>query len=146
MFWVIQIQSRRKSWRSPFSVKFEVFSLKFYWKWSFCFHGNFKENLISITHENSCFWKSSRCSENVENIPRNIWLIKKLQFLDTPELMTYLLFNSFMLESLSQRNQSIDLLCKSMGWFLYDRGVRHERVNILVFFRRDLAKFIKSKK
>ena len=48
--------------------------------------------------------------------------------------------------SLSQRNQSIDLLCKSMGRFLYDRGVRHERVNILVFFRRDLAKFIKSKK
>ena len=28
----------------------------------------------------------------------------------------------------SYRNQSIDLLCKSMDWFLYDNGLRHERV------------------
>ena len=26
------------------------------------------------------------------------------------------------------RNQSIDLLCKSMDWCLYDDGLRHERV------------------
>ena len=32
---------------------------------------------------------------------------------------------------LSYRNQSIDLLCKSMDWFLYDNGLRHERVNRL---------------
>ena len=31
---------------------------------------------------------------------------------------------------LSYRNQSIDLLCKSMDWFLYDNGLRHERVNV----------------
>ena len=31
--------------------------------------------------------------------------------------------------SLSYRNQSIDLLCKSMEWFLYDRDICHERVN-----------------
>ena len=30
--------------------------------------------------------------------------------------------------SLSYRNQSIDLQSKSMGWFLYDNGLRHERV------------------
>ena len=30
--------------------------------------------------------------------------------------------------SLSYRNQSIDLLRWSMGWFLYDNGLRHERV------------------
>ena len=30
---------------------------------------------------------------------------------------------------LSYRNQSIDLLCKSMDWFLYDSGLRLERVN-----------------
>ena len=30
---------------------------------------------------------------------------------------------------LSYRNQSIDLLCKSMDWFLYDNNLRHERVN-----------------
>ena len=29
--------------------------------------------------------------------------------------------------SLSYRNQSIDLLCKSMDWFLYDDGLRNER-------------------
>ena len=33
------------------------------------------------------------------------------------------------LRSLSYRNQSIDLICKSMDWFLYDRDLRHERVN-----------------
>ena len=33
--------------------------------------------------------------------------------------------------SLLYRNQSIDLLCKSMDWFLYDRGLRHERVKSL---------------
>ena len=30
---------------------------------------------------------------------------------------------------LSYRNQSIDLLCKSMDWFLYDSELRQERVN-----------------
>ena len=30
---------------------------------------------------------------------------------------------------LSYRKQSIDSLCKSMDWFLYDKGLRHERVN-----------------
>ena len=29
----------------------------------------------------------------------------------------------------SYRNQSIDLQSKSMGWFLHDRDLRHERVN-----------------
>ena len=29
---------------------------------------------------------------------------------------------------LSYRNQSIDLESKSMDWFLYDNGLRHERV------------------
>ena len=32
---------------------------------------------------------------------------------------------------LSYRNQSIDLLCKSVDWFLYDNGLRHERVKKL---------------
>ena len=29
---------------------------------------------------------------------------------------------------LSYRNQSTDLLCKSMDWFLHDNGLSHERV------------------
>ena len=40
------------------------------------------------------------------------------------------LFNSFKTEAaLSYRNQSIDLLCKSMDWFLYDNALRPVRVN-----------------
>ena len=30
---------------------------------------------------------------------------------------------------LSYRNHSIDLLCKSIDWFLYDNSLRQERVN-----------------
>ena len=30
---------------------------------------------------------------------------------------------------LSYRNQSVNLLCKLMDWFLYDNGLRHGRVN-----------------
>ena len=36
---------------------------------------------------------------------------------------------------LSYRNQSIDLLCKSMDWFLYDRTLRHERVNYILNYQ-----------
>ena len=31
-------------------------------------------------------------------------------------------------KTLSYRNQSIDLKCKSIDWFLYDRNLRHKRV------------------
>ena len=31
---------------------------------------------------------------------------------------------------LSYRNQSIDLLRKSVNWFLYDSGLRHERIKL----------------
>ena len=34
---------------------------------------------------------------------------------------------------LSYRNQFINLLCKSIGWFLYDNGLRHERVKVKAF-------------
>ena len=30
--------------------------------------------------------------------------------------------------SLSYRNQAIDLLCKLMEWFLYDKDIRHEKL------------------
>ena len=35
---------------------------------------------------------------------------------------------------LSYRNQSIDLLCKSKYWFLYDNGPRHERVKRIYIY------------
>ena len=39
------------------------------------------------------------------------------------------LHNSFMTEvPISYRNQFIDLQSKSMNWFLYDIGLRHEGV------------------
>ena len=41
------------------------------------------------------------------------------------------LFNFFMTEVTIYRNQWIDLLSKSMDWFLYDRDLRHERVKAL---------------
>ena len=40
---------------------------------------------------------------------------------------------------LSYRNQSIDLLAKSMEWFPYDNGVRHERVKRQNTFSFDLT-------
>ena len=58
--------------------------------------------------------------------------------------------------SLSYRNQSIDLQSKSMDRFLYDRDLRHERVNVLKwtehFLRtichalRDLTPFVQFKR
>ena len=36
--------------------------------------------------------------------------------------------------SLSYRNRSTDLLCKSMNWFLYDKDFHHERVKSLYYF------------
>ena len=39
--------------------------------------------------------------------------------------------NSFMMEVLSYRNQSTDLFCKSIDWFLYNRDLCHERFKTL---------------
>ena len=35
---------------------------------------------------------------------------------------------------LSYRNQPIDLQSKSMDWFLYNNGLRHERVKVILWF------------
>ena len=35
--------------------------------------------------------------------------------------------------SISYRNQTIDLPCKSVDWFLLDRDLRHERVNSVYY-------------
>ena len=37
------------------------------------------------------------------------------------------------------RNQSTDLLCKPMDWFLYDRDLRHERVKYIVPHTEDIS-------
>ena len=41
---------------------------------------------------------------------------------------------------MSYRNQSIDLLGKSMDWFLYDIGLRHERVKGMCVLLFDVFK------
>ena len=53
------------------------------------------------------------------------------------------------LRSISYWNQSIDLLCKSVGWFQYDREIRHKSVvrslilfmNIILFDKTNNQKF-----
>ena len=52
-----------------------------------------------------------------------LWANSKYEFFIslTPSWRTSLLY----------KNQSIGLLCKSMDWFLYDRDVCHEKVNIM---------------
>ena len=40
---------------------------------------------------------------------------------------------------LLHRNQFIDLLCKSMDWFLYDNGPRHERVNVFYYKLQEVS-------
>ena len=42
--------------------------------------------------------------------------------------MHFNLLNPFVTDTVSYRNQSIDLWSKSMDWFLYDIGLCHERV------------------
>ena len=42
--------------------------------------------------------------------------------------MSIFTFNPFMTEAVIYRNQSTDLRIKSMDWFLYYNGLRHERV------------------
>ena len=41
--------------------------------------------------------------------------------------------NPFMTVAVSYSNQYIDLRGKSMDWFLYDNGLRHEKVKLLKF-------------
>ena len=50
---------------------------------------------------------------------------------DTVALINLATLLFFQGKLLSYRNQFIDLLCKSMDWFLYDGALRHERVKTL---------------
>ena len=46
--------------------------------------------------------------------------------------------------SLSYRNQSIDLLSKSMDWFLYYNGLCRERVKKILFRSKRKTEFYKK--
>ena len=41
------------------------------------------------------------------------------------------IYHSFMTEVLSYGNQFIDWLCKSIDWFLYERDLRHRKINLV---------------
>ena len=60
--------------------------------------------------------------------PLNIVILSWDDYLKIEETKTTLTLS--WRRPLSYRNQSIDLLCKAMDWFLYDNGLRHERVNV----------------
>ena len=60
---------------------------------------------------------------------RGSWLLQviKVEEVSGELISAYLhffLFGLVVRRPLSYRNQSIDLLCKSMDWFLYDNGLR----------------------
>ena len=55
-----------------------------------------------------------------------------MHILDVLKLCTWCRLILSWRRQLPYRNQSIDLLCKSMDWFLYDNGLRHERVKYVL--------------
>ena len=65
-------------------------------------------------------------------------MIKKSKLINTEVLISKALTLSWW-RPLSYRNQFIDLLRKSMDWFLYDNGLRHERVNWLLIMASGMA-------
>ena len=58
----------------------------------------------------------------------NLVLNRLTDFKDLQSVTNLDHFNFFMTEVTSYRNQSIDLLYKSLDWFLHDRHFYHERV------------------
>ena len=77
-----------------------------------------------------------RCSENMQQIFYLLFDLFYQQLVPaatTLQIFLYKYWKSLLLtlswwRPLSYRNQSIDLLGKSMDWFLYDSSLRHERV------------------
>ena len=55
--------------------------------------------------------------------------------------MQHSYLNLSLRKPLSNRNQSIDLHSNSMDWFLYDIGLRHERVKLLSFEQQEFANY-----
>ena len=64
--------------------------------------------------------------------PPIIHTVKFLTLFSTNRKHGDVFLNPFMTEADTYRNQSIDLRSKSVDWFLYDIGLRHERVKQLI--------------
>ena len=112
------------------------------------FQNNVSSLQIKLRYQN----KTKKTYDIRSNV-QNQWLrasisisVELSQVSKTSFLKAYLTFS--WRRSLSHRNQCIDLLCKSMNWFLYDSDLRHERVKTLLniydgtFPRKSLTAFI----
>ena len=94
---------------------------------------SFQERFLSLEH---IIWKVSQMKQNDKmKWQNNIPTIKLLMDHNTRIYWFYyskLWYIAGLTLSwrrlLWYRKQSIDLLCKSMDWFLYDHGLRHDRV------------------
>ena len=70
------------------------------------------------------------CFYSVRHTKRASYL---LHFVNSNQVTAQLTFHCVTLswrKPLSYRNKSIDLQSKSIDWFLYDNGLRHERVKV----------------
>ena len=83
----------------------------FSWKWNF----TFVPNDFLFTFYNK---EQSWCEI----------MIKTSFFLEKYYFLNHISLTLSWRKPISYRNQSIDLLRKSVDWFLYDIGLRHERV------------------
>ena len=99
---------------------------------------------IKLGYSMAAFFSKVQLVQDVQDVhrPRVATLLKKRTFYTSitscrtlPLQVRYHsalnLFSSFMTEAVIYRNQSIDWQSKSTDWFLYDNGLRHERVRWL---------------
>ena len=76
-----------------------------------------------------CFNKISTCFQCIQNFVSTCGNVKcHVQILSG----CFYMLNLSWQRPLSYRNQSIDLHNKSMDWFLYHNGLRHERVKLRI--------------
>ena len=78
-----------------------------------------------------------RRTEKLMKLSKNVWMI----VLSVTVLMVQGLTLSWR-RSKSYRNQSIDLQSKPIDWFLYDRDLRHERVDVKLALREKLRRLL----
>ena len=81
------------------------------------------------------------CVSNIMGCLLELWI---LQYRNIYTYI-YINVNKFTLSwrrLLSYRNQSIDLLCKSMDWFLFDKDLRHERDKLMQNTQQNSKSFL----
>ena len=91
--------------------------------------------LLSLTLTSKCSWVPSTSFSQVITIFLDKSAFQILNICQCGWFFSMVIYDDMLLifswwRSLPYRNQSIDLLYKSMEWFLYDRDVRHEKVKI----------------